>query len=104
MGPTGRQGPTGNEGPQGPPGEGVQIISITGQINSLRSVGFFEVYNSIIRADDIVNVYVGVDSPLISWGSCFYVYGDGFVWIYDPDYSLLGWYYLVRIVRNPADQ
>ena len=104
MGPTGRQGPTGNEGPQGPPGEGVQIISIIGQINNSRYYGFFEIWNSIIRADDVVDVYVGPDTQIIAWASCEHAYGDGFALIYDPDYSLVGWYYLVRIVRNPADQ
>lgn len=109
-GPMGNQGATGSEGPQGPPGldgpegspgEDIQIISIVGRIGSVRSYGFFEIWNSIIRADDVVNVYMGVDSPIINWGSCQYVYGDGFAWIYDPDYSLTGWYYLVRIIPNP---
>ncbi len=104
MGPVGPQGPPGDEGPQGLPGEDVQIISIVGQISNSRYYGFFEIWNSIIRADDVVDVYVGPDTQIIAWASCEHAYGDGFALIYDPDYSLTGWYYLVRIIRNPDDQ
>lgn len=100
----GEQGPMGPPGQQGQPGGDAQIISIVGQVGSFRSSGFFEIFNTTIRANDAVTVYVGVDSPITNWASCEFAYGDGFALIYDPNYSLVGWYYLVRIIRNPEDQ
>lgn len=96
----GPMGPSGLEGIQGPPGEDVQIISITGSINYSRNYGFFEIFNPIIRADDAVDIFVRPASPITAWATTEYAFGDGFALIYDPNYSLIGWYYLVRIIPN----
>lgn len=104
VGPTGEVGPPGEEGSpgeDGEPGKDAEIIPISGVV----SVGDYD--GQAVRIDDYrihkgdaVLVYVTLNPESYPWLdlSNFYVF-DGYIWIPDPSNDLLGWHYLILIIK-----
>ena len=111
VGPQGSQGLPGNDGepgedgqpgPEGPPG--VAIIPISGVIsigNYQGNPDFARVEDYRIGENDVVQVFVTSDPTVYAWSFWpLYAVQPGWVSIYDPDHDLIGYHYLILVIKS----
>lgn len=102
----GKQGPMGPEGPAGPPGpageDGATIIYDYGTVSIGDYSGSYVVIDSdFLEETDVVQIYFSPDPDIWSWAMWpLFEITDGTIYVYDPDVALLGFDYMLKIIKN----
>lgn len=93
---TGDRGPA---GPEGPPG--AAIIYVEGVITA----GYYDgewiaITSSVITADALTQLYLSPNKETVAWQTVDFRFGNGVVFVYDPNRVYFLWDYLIMIIPN----